>query len=1445
MLVRQPANLAGVNMTVVLAPNSATVVDLTPFQALITSTLANAADNKSLYISATALVSGNYIIASGSGQESISLKGSNAVGDDFYAPFPNNLFSLSTGSLMNTGFDVVATETGTTTLLITPRAGMIGRTKDITFVTTLTQGETFSGREILRNRTAVSVVSRDLDGDLDADMAVLDGLNNALIIFTNNGAGLFTETAIYPTGLSPAKVISALVNADLFPDLVVVNSGGNSLSIFLGNGNGSFRLGSTVSLATLKPVSVDASDINGDTFIDLVVANNLSNSISYFINTGAGNFVFASSVPTGTLPTDVGVGDFDSDGNKDLVVTNGGNNNLSLIYGTGPGTFSATAVNYATGTNPSGLTIADLNGDNRPDVVTANRNSNNISVLYGTLAGTLLPAANFNAGTNPVSVVAHSLDAGPDPDLVVANFGSGNISALISIPGGFAAPVNYAVGTNPNQVAFADINSDGFFDFITANTGAAGAGSYTRWMGTGNGTLTAALTGTYNMPSLLPGSIVSADKKIAFTMSGAITTASSCPAFYADQITNLTSLGKEYVIHSGSPGDIAYILAPLNSTSLTITSSAVTNWLINSGETYAVNTSTNALTHVLTDKPVYIFNLTRNSCRLGGAQLAPAYCAGSYTTGFVRMSSDSLFLQIVTRSGFQTTFTLEVNGIPQLLPAAGFTAVPGSGGSLVGARIYFNVAAIPAGAYCILKNSADLFGLSVENGSSSSGNQFSHLSNFKVNTYVIANPVSTATICSNTQFTLNGVVGGGPITGVWNTNGFGTLSGGNTQLTNNVYIPNPIDTNISPVNIILTSTGICPNRTDTLKLTVKQGPLVTAGAGSVICSNNGTVQLNGNVYGATNQGVWSVVAPGNGTFSPGVNTFTPMYTLSNTDTSMTLMKFVITSTNNAGCNAESDTVSVIVNKAPIVTASLVNPIVRCANNSTVFLSGAVSGTTTSTGKWESTGSGIFVPNSLSLINNYIPSQSDIAAGSIYIRLESTNNLFCNPVRDSVQVVFTFPSIPNAGIDLNSCRNNARAVLNGVITGTNTSTGIWLGGGGIFLPSNSALTNTYYATPAEVSAGFVVLTFSTTNSGLCAGSSDQVKVTFQDKPTANFTVTSVCQNLPTYFTDQSLNTSGIGALNGWEWDLGDGTVLSNTVDPIHTYSSAGTFTTQLIVKNTFDCFDTIRRPVVVFQVPTASLQITRACSGSAQLISFIDKSTISPPGSISGNGYYWDFGGEGFSISKDTSIIFPSEGIYGVTHIVTSGNNCKSVITQSVNITPKPRARFKIVNNASLGLGANIAFLDSSNIQPSSWSWDLGNGQTSSIKDPVTTYTANGTYTVALTIFDQFGCSDTFTSTVTIKTIANEITQLIPNLITPNSDGKNDIWRLDFIDVFFPGAEIEIYSRWGERIFRSIGYSNAWDGSYKGDPLPVGVYFYVIKLNNKENEIFKGSITLMK
>ena len=1099
---------------------------------------------------------------------------------------------------------------------------------------------------------------------------------------------------------------------------------------------------------------------------------------------------------------------------------------------------------------------ANLGGVNATLTIPAN----SISVLNLTASITAVESAPTNTISNKGIYISATNNVS-----TYYTIGAGNNKEMISLKGQRAKGIDFYMPVPTTLLSVTTVTDAGVgFDVVATNTGTTTVLITPRAACIGhakNVTFAISLTQgqTFSMkdngvvnPSELAGSIVSADKPIAVTLSGAVRTITSCPSYFTDQITTSDNVGKDYVIIKGeATTDVAYILASVNSTSLAITNATGTvNWLINSGETYSVNIG--SLTYIKTDKPVYVMHVSGYGCKLSGAQVTPAYCAGSYTTNFIRLSTDSLNLNLYTRAGYQSTFTLTSNGSPVTISPASFTTVPGTSGVLVAARLYFPTSAIAVGSHNVLTNSQDIFGLGVHNGGTTGGSAYAYTTEFGINTIVKANALPTATICSNTSFNLNGFVGGGPITGNWSFNGFGSLSAPSTSITNNVYTPSPIDTSIkSPpsliggvVNIVLTTTGICPNKTDTLKLYVKQAPIVTAGTASTICSNNPTVQLNGNVIGATTQGVWSIVAPANGSFAPSPSVLTASYITSNSDTALNVIKIVLTSTNNAGCNAVRDTIKITMNHAPIVTSSLIKPILKCANNPTVYLNGTVSGTTTSTGKWTTTGAGIFNPNNLSLICNYLPSASDIATGSVSIKLESTNNLQCKKVQDSVTVIFTQPVTVNVGVDVNSCKNNPITPLNAVITGTATNTGIWYGGVGTFTNSNTALTPTYIATAGEVATGFVILTFSTTNNGLCNGVSDQIRIDYRNKPTANFNVGPVCFNQANVFNNNSVDPSGAGITNN-NWSFGDGGTSTN-INTTNTYSVAGTYTSQLIVTNGYGCKDTIRKAVTIYPLPTPSMQVTRACSGASLQINFVDLSSVSPPSTIPTlGGYFWDLGGFGSAVTKDTSVVFPNQGLYSITHIVTTNYGCSATITQSVNITSVPSASFIPVYNNTQGLVSDVGFTDLS-ISAINWFWNLGNGLVSNQQNPSTTYTANGTYTVSLTIADAFGCTNTFTSTVKISNVVSEITQLIPNIISPNNDGKNDIWRLDFINVYFPNAEIEIYNRWGEQLFKSTGYSNAWDGSYKGNALPVGAYFYTIKLNDpKITEVYKGTITLIK
>ena len=113
-------------------------------------------------------------------------------------------------------------------------------------------------------------------------------------------------------------------------------------------------------------------------------------------------------------------------------------------------------------------------------------------------------------------------------------------------------------------------------------------------------------------------------------------------------------------------------------------------------------------------------------------------------------------------------------------------------------------------------------------------------------------------------------------------------------------------------------------------------------------------------------------------------------------------------------------------------------------------------------------------------------------------------------------------------------------------------------------------------------------------------------------------------------------------------------------------------------------------------------------------------------------------------------------------------------------------------------------------------------------------------TYIVTVTDQFGCVNS--DTVVIRLLPDI---KFPNGFSPNSDGYNDKWIIDFIDQF-PESVVEVYNRWGQQLFRSVGYTTPWDGTYEGNPVPVGTYYYIIELNHPlYPEPFTGPITILR
>jgi len=127
---------------------------------------------------------------------------------------------------------------------------------------------------------------------------------------------------------------------------------------------------------------------------------------------------------------------------------------------------------------------------------------------------------------------------------------------------------------------------------------------------------------------------------------------------------------------------------------------------------------------------------------------------------------------------------------------------------------------------------------------------------------------------------------------------------------------------------------------------------------------------------------------------------------------------------------------------------------------------------------------------------------------------------------------------------------------------------------------------------------------------------------------------------------------------------------------------------------------------------------------------------------------------------------------------------------------------------------------------------------SSSSDPIAIPDETTTFTVTGNVGN---CTVTDMVTVTVAPPLE-----IYNAFTPNEDGTNDTWKIGRIEKF-PNSQVQVYDRWGQLVFKSIGYSQPWDGTNKGKILPMAAYYYVIELNSLDVQIppITGVISIVR
>lgn len=182
-----------------------------------------------------------------------------------------------------------------------------------------------------------------------------------------------------------------------------------------------------------------------------------------------------------------------------------------------------------------------------------------------------------------------------------------------------------------------------------------------------------------------------------------------------------------------------------------------------------------------------------------------------------------------------------------------------------------------------------------------------------------------------------------------------------------------------------------------------------------------------------------------------------------------------------------------------------------------------------------------------------------------------------------------------------------------------------------------------------------------------------------------------------------------------------------------------------------------------------------------------------------------------------------------------GNGCE-VKADTITVTVEPGVTVEAGDDALIFNGGNVTL--NAQATPSGgtilWSPDTGLSCIS-CANPVASPVINTLYFVTYT--SELGCE--VTDSVMVR-----VFDKLPNTITPNGDGTNDVWNIPGIGEY-PNAVVIIYNRWGNEVYQSTGYQDPWDGTREGKELPTGSYYYLIDYKTSGKENLNGTVNIIR
>lgn len=517
----------------------------------------------------------------------------------------------------------------------------------------------------------------------------------------------------------------------------------------------------------------------------------------------------------------------------------------------------------------------------------------------------------------------------------------------------------------------------------------------------------------------------------------------------------------------------------------------------------------------------------------------------------------------------------------------------------------------------------------------------------------------------------------------------------------------------------------------------------------------------------------------------GANNTSTLQNPSHLFTSTGTFNVTLISTSNNGCQ-DTIVIPVTVNPVPNANAGINQSV--CSGNPVSL---------------NATGGGTYVWNGGTLVNAPGASQSVTPISTTSYIVTVTNSFGCTD-NDTIVVTVNQNPVFTAGNDVSMCAGDTTQ-----LSATGSGTFSW--------SPASGLSNTSISNPLAFPSSTTTYTATLTDANGCIGT-DMVTVTINAVPVA------VASNDTTICAGSSVNlTSSGGTTYSWSptTNLNNPNISNPVASPLVT-------TTYVVTVSNGGCSD-IENVVV-------NVQTVIANAGPDQSICAGENVVLSGSGGIN---YSWS-PATGLSDPNIANPIASPTVTTSYTLTAINGNGCTDIDVITVTVSPSPSTAFTFLP-AVIMADSTYYFTDQSTGGVTSWWWNFGDGNTSTLQNPSHYYTNAGSFHVCLVTTNNVGCTDTTCWDVIVLPRPLEA----PNVFTPNGDGTNDVLVFKNLE-YYPNSALKIYDRWGILVYENGNYLNDWNGKKMGTggDCVDGTYYYILS-GPDIKEPMTGFLTLIR